>query len=59
MNLGQLLHEAAVSRPRKTALICDQQFVTYEELDAAARGIARRLLADGLAPGSLLGVHSR
>jgi long-chain acyl-CoA synthetase len=58
MNLGQLLHEVALRRPRQTALVCREQALTYEQLDEAARGVARRLLGDGLAPGALVGIHS-
>ena len=57
MNLGQLFHETAQRQPHKTAVICRERSLTYQELDDSARGLARRLLADGLVPGDRVGIH--
>jgi long-chain acyl-CoA synthetase len=58
MSLGQLLQATANRLGGKTALICGDEVVSYQELDRVSRALARRLLRDGLRPGDRVAVHS-
>jgi long-chain acyl-CoA synthetase len=57
MSLGRLFHETAQRQLHKTAIICRDQSLTYQQLDDTARALARRLLSDGLRLGDRVGVH--
>ena len=58
MNLSQRLHATASRLDAKTAVICGDEVVSYQELDRASRAIARGLLHEGLRPGDRVAVHS-
>lgn len=54
----QALFEAQVDRtPDAEALVCEGRSLTYAELEREANGLANKLIADGIAPGSLVGLH--
>jgi amino acid adenylation domain-containing protein len=55
--LHQLLGEAAQNDPTHEAVRCSGRSLTYGELDAAANGIARTLIAAGVRPGDRVGIH--
>ena len=57
MNLGTMLHEMASQHLHETALVCRDRRLSHAQLDAESRGLARRLLAEGLKPGDRVGVH--
>src|SRR5690349_11006398 len=52
----ELFEAQAARTPQAIAVIAGQRRVTYAELDAMANGIANRLAAEGLVPGSLVGI---
>ncbi len=58
MHLGKLLRAAALRHPQKTALICRDESISYEDLDRAVRGLARWFLRHGLRPGDRVAIHS-
>ena len=58
MNLSQRLHATASRLDTKTAVICGDEVVSYQELDRASRALARGLLHEGLRPGDRVAVHS-
>uniref|UniRef100_UPI0012EA3CC0 non-ribosomal peptide synthetase n=1 Tax=Actinokineospora pegani TaxID=2654637 RepID=UPI0012EA3CC0 len=55
------VHELVAARARATPdaeAVCDEsRSLTFAELDALANGVARRLVADGVGPGSAVGVR--
>jgi len=51
LNLGTILQASARSRPAHVALRLDAFQMTYEQLDRAARGVARGLRERGIGPG--------
>ncbi len=57
MTLGEMLHLSAVRNPRKPAIICDEQIVSYEALNASTDALARWLLQQGLEPGDRVAIH--
>ena len=57
MHLGNLLHATAGRYAQKTALICGEESVTYQELDHAARRLARWFLNQGTCPGDRVAIH--
>lgn len=57
MNLGDLLRSAADRTPLKTALICGDESLSYEELDQSVTLLARWFLREGLRPGDRLAIH--
>jgi long-chain acyl-CoA synthetase len=56
-NLSGLLRAATGRLPNKIALIAGDEAITFAELDQRSRGIAARLLQEGLRPGDRVGVH--
>jgi long-chain acyl-CoA synthetase len=57
MTLGSLLHSQAARHPRKTALFCRHERMTYEELDASSSRAAQWLVEQGLHTGDRVAVH--
>jgi long-chain acyl-CoA synthetase len=57
MNLGDLLHSAAVRTPAKTALIFENQNLSYRALDESATLLAQWLLQSGLRRGDRVAIH--
>ncbi len=51
------IEERARRSPQALALAFEGREITYAELDARARGLARRLAALGVGPESLVGLH--
>jgi long-chain acyl-CoA synthetase len=51
LNLASLVEHQARMRPEQTAVVCDQQRLTYAELNAAANRVANGLRARGIKPG--------
>ena len=45
------LEESAAQTPDKVALVCDNQRLTYAEIDAMANRLAQALLANGVGRG--------
>src|SRR5256885_1212888 len=58
MCLGSRLHEAAERNPRKTALICGEESLSYAELDRSVTQLAGWLFGQGLAAGDRVAIHS-
>ena len=59
-NLGPIhkAFEAQVDRtPDATALVFNDQLMSYAELDARANALAHRLIAEGAAPGDRIGIY--
>ena len=59
--VGGLLADRAARTPDKTALVFEEQELTYAQMDAAASKVARGLLGLGIKPGASVGVflHNR
>ena len=57
MDLGTALRHSASRFPRKPAVICNDQTVSYEALDRTTDALARWLLQQGLEPGDRLAIH--
>jgi len=51
LNLGSILQASAAARGDRTALRLNEQSLSFEELDRAARGVATGLRARGIEPG--------
>jgi long-chain acyl-CoA synthetase len=54
--LGERFHEEAKKNPRKTALICGEESVTYEALDRSVARLAQWLFREGLLPGDRVAI---
>ncbi|WP_411572720.1 AMP-binding protein, partial [Streptomyces xanthophaeus] len=54
--LTGLFEEQARLRPDALALVCEDQEITYGELNARANRLARHLIAQGLGRGHLAGI---
>ncbi|MYN45429.1 amino acid adenylation domain-containing protein [Pseudoduganella sp. FT93W] len=54
--LADLLQASAARHPDHPALLCGQRSLSYAELDAQATVVAARLIADGVAPGQIVGL---
>ena len=54
--LGERFQAAAKLHPKKTALVCCDEVVTYEALDQAVTRVAQWLLHEGLKPGDRVGI---
>src|SRR5438477_6042221 len=59
MNLGSMLHSAAIRNPQKAALIdgSNHQVVSYEQLERSTTLLAHRLLREGCQPGDRIAIH--
>ncbi len=47
MNMGNLLSSSAERNPRKTAIILENESVSYEQLDHSTTSLARWFLQQG------------
>ena len=54
--LHELFRAQALRTPDATAVVCEQQRITFAELDARANQLAAHLIGQGTKPGSLVGV---
>lgn len=54
-----LVQDRAQKAPDATALVFEHQSITYAGLNARANQVARRLLAQGVSSGDIVGVHCR
>ncbi|MQP66430.1 amino acid adenylation domain-containing protein [Niveispirillum sp. SYP-B3756] len=57
--VGVGLHGLATARPGAPALVYDDTVLTHAQVQAAANRLAHHLIARGLRPGDLVGVHRR
>ena len=57
MNLGSVLRHSAARSPRKAAVICAEQIVSYEALDRSTDALARWVLQQGLETGDRVAIH--
>lgn len=57
MQLESFLEQSAQRFPRKTALVCDRQRLTYAELESAANCLARALIEKGIRRGDRVAIH--
>lgn len=55
--MHELFAQQVATTPEAIALVVGERRICYRELDARANSVAARLVADGLGPGSLVGVH--
>ena len=56
-NLSVVLRESARLNPDKTAIIAEDQKITYAELDHASNIVAGNLVLSGIAPGDAVGLQ--
>ncbi|MFF2014270.1 amino acid adenylation domain-containing protein, partial [Streptomyces sp. NPDC058195] len=54
--LHVLFAAQAARTPQAVALVCEDQSLTYQELDGAANALAHRLVAEGVRPGDTVGL---
>ena len=57
MDLGTTLRQSAAQNPRKSALVCGDQAISYESLNRSTDALARWLLGQGLEPGDRVAIH--
>ncbi len=57
MNLGKTLRLSAERNPKKPAVICGNQIVSYQDLDQSTDALACWLLRQGLQPGDRVAIH--
>ena len=57
MNMGNLLSASAERNPRKTAIILENESVSYEQLDRSTTSLARWFLRQGCKPGDRIAFH--
>src|SRR5215472_8746525 len=57
MDLGTTLRRSAAQNPRKSALVCGDQAISYESLNRSTDALARWLLDQGLEPGDRVAIH--
>ncbi len=55
--ITDLFAETVARFPERTAVVTDRTVLTYRELDARALRVARALHAEGVARGSVVGIH--
>ncbi len=58
-NIADLLEHAVDAVPDRPAVICGERHVTYAQLEDRANRLAHHLAAQGVGPGSHIGVYSR
>lgn len=56
MQLHQFFEHSCDNHPNNIALVCDNAFVSYQELDGRANQLARYLAQQGIANGSIVGL---
>ena len=56
-SMHQIFQEVARSRPKATAITCEDQSISYESLDHESSRLARRLERQGVSPGDCIGVY--
>ena len=57
MNVAQILETAANLFPEKTAILFEDQAITYRQLNAAANRLTNALTANGIQPGSRVALY--
>ena len=57
MNLGWMLQRSAARNPRKPAVVCGDEIVTYEAFDRSTSALAAWLLSQGLEPRDRVAIH--
>src|SRR5258707_1554361 len=57
MNMANLLSAAAERNPRKTAIILENECVSYEQLDRSTTSLAQWFLRHGCKPGDRIAFH--
>ena len=56
-NIGNLLSASALRNPHKTAVIFEDERITYKDLDKATSAMAQSLLAQGCQPGDRIALY--
>ena len=59
MTLSEILHTQALRDPEATALVCEDEAISYGELDRSSSLLAGWLLQQGLRPGERVAIHWR
>jgi long-chain acyl-CoA synthetase len=57
LNLGRMLRQASLKNPDGIALVCDEEQLSFAELDQSTDALARWLLRAGLEPGDRVAIH--
>src|SRR5690242_4561982 len=57
-NLHQLFEERAVTCPQTLAVACEEQQLTYEDLNRRANRLAHRLRSMGVGPEVVVGIYA-
>lgn len=57
MLVQDFLEDSAARLPEKVALVCDQQRLTYAQIDTMANRLANAMLANGLARGDRVAIY--
>jgi acyl-CoA synthetase (AMP-forming)/AMP-acid ligase II len=57
MNFGNLLSASAERNPRKTAIVLEDQNISYEQLERSTTSRARWFLRQGCKSGGRIAVH--
>jgi long-chain acyl-CoA synthetase len=57
MNMGNLLSASAERNPRKTALVFEDESISYEQLDHSTTSLAHGLLQEGCRPGDRVAIY--
>ena len=57
VDLGTTLRRATAQNPRKPALVCGDQAISYESLNRSTDALAGWLLGQGLEPGDRVAIH--
>ncbi len=57
MNLSDWLVDSAARNPQKTAVICGDESISYEQLERSTTSIANWLLSQGCRPGDRIALH--
>jgi len=57
MNVADWLAASATQTPQKTAVICGNESISYEQLDRSTTSLANWLLSQGCSPGDRVALH--
>jgi long-chain acyl-CoA synthetase len=57
MNIADWLAASATLNPQKTAVICGNESISYEQLDRSTTSLASWLLSQGCSPGDRVALH--